>query len=385
VRGDNKMDNQFFQEQREQSQIKARIVSKYFTAWASVILNTQKKYPQHCQKMAYIDLFAGPGRYDDQSKSTPILVLETILANPDLADRMITIFNDKDVANVESLKSSINQLDGIERLKYAPTFYNIEVGDEITEIFNNTSLVPTFFFVDPWGYKGLSLNLVSSIIKDWGCDCVFFFNYNRINMGVTNDPIKPHMASIFGETRLEKLRAEFRANIAPHERELIVVRELCDSLKENGCQYVLPFRFKNDAGTRTSHHLIFLCKDFRGYDIMKEIMYKESTDKSGEVASFEYNPSDLSASKQLSLFDSLSRPLDDLQGMLLQQYAGQTIDFMTLYKEHSVDKPYIKKNYKDVLRQLYDTCKITAVNSNGKSPKKGTFSDEMRITFGGTK
>lgn len=55
--------------------------------------------------MAYVDLFAGPGRYDDQSKSTPVMVLETILANPELANRMVTMFNDKDQANIESLKT----------------------------------------------------------------------------------------------------------------------------------------------------------------------------------------------------------------------------------------------------------------------------------------
>jgi three-Cys-motif partner protein len=59
------------------------------------------------QKMAYIDLFAGPGRYDNQSKSTPLMVLETILADPDLASRMITMFNDKDAKNVESLQKAI--------------------------------------------------------------------------------------------------------------------------------------------------------------------------------------------------------------------------------------------------------------------------------------
>jgi len=57
---------------------------------------------------------------------------------------------------------------------------------------------------------------------------------------------------------------------------------------------------------------------------------------------------------------------------------------MVLYEEHSVDRPYIKKNYKDVLRGLFENRKIVAVNRNtGKLPKKGTFSDDMRITFGG--
>ena len=376
------MNDGFFQEQREQSLIKARIVSKYFSAWASVILNTQKKYPRQSQKMAYIDLFAGPGRYDDQSKSTPLLVLETILANSDLASRMVTLFNDKDTANIESLKAAISQIEGIENLKYEPSFYNEEIGDEIAKMFSGVSIVPTFFFVDPWGYKGLSLNLVSSIIKDWGCDCVFFFNYNRVNMGVNNDAIKQHMASLFGDEQLQAIRQECKGKLSG-ERELIVVQALCDALRNNGSQFVLPFRFKNAEGTRTSHHLIFLSKSFRGYDIMKEIMYKESSDNSGGVASFEYNPRDAHF-KQGSLFDMLSRPLDDLQGMLLQQYAGRMIDFNALYEEHSVDKPYIRKNYKEVLKSLFEGNKIVAVSAKtGKQPRKGTFSDDMKITFGG--
>lgn len=376
------MNDGFFQEQREQSLIKARIVSKYFTAWANVISSTQKRYPRHTQKMAYIDLFAGPGRYDDQSKSTPLLVLETILASPDLTNRMVTLFNDKDMANIESLKTAINEIDGIEKLKYEPSFYNEEVGDEIAKMFQKVNIVPTFFFVDPWGYKGFSLNLVSSIIKDWGCDCVFFFNYNRVNMGVTNDSVRQHMASLFGDAPLDALRKECQGK-PPAEREMIVVQALCDALRNNGSQYVLPFRFKNDEGTRTSHHLIFLSKSFRGYDIMKEIMFKESSDNIGGVASFEYNPRSAHF-KQGSLFDSLSRPLDEMQDMLLQQYSGRTVDFKSLYEEHSVDKPYVKRNYKEVLKTLFNDGRVDAVNARtGKQPRKDTFSDEMIITFGG--
>jgi three-Cys-motif partner protein len=380
------MNKDFFLEQSEQSLIKTRIVSKYFLAWAKVILGAQKRNPQYVQRMAYIDLFAGPGRYNDQSKSTPLLVLETILNTPDLADRMVTLFNDKDKSNIDNLESVINQLKGIERLKYQPVFFNEEIGEEIAnKMFGSKRMVPTFFFVDPWGYKGLSLNLVSSIIKDWGCDCVFFFNYNRINMGLNNEAVEQHMGSLFGESQLDFVRDEYNKVTSPKEREIIIVQELCNALQSNGSRFVLPFRFKNDKGTRTSHHLIFISKNFRGYDIMKEIMYKESSSITGNVASFEYNPRDIHY-KQGSLFDLLSRPLDDLQDMLLQTYTGCTVNFAKLYEEHSVNKPYVRKNYKDVLQTMLTDEKITAVNpETRKPPRKGTFSDEMRITFGGVK
>ena len=65
---------QFFDETSEQSSIKAKIVSDYFWAWAQVIISTQQKTGG--DRIAYIDLFAGPGRYNDGTKSTPLLVLE---------------------------------------------------------------------------------------------------------------------------------------------------------------------------------------------------------------------------------------------------------------------------------------------------------------------
>ena len=114
---------------------------------------------------------------------------------------------------------------------------------------------------------------------------------------------------------------------------------------------------------------------------MKDIMYSESSQKIGNVASFEYNPRDVNF-RQGSVFDLLSRPLDELSDMLQNTYAGKSIDFRTLYEEHSVDTPYVRKNYKDALKALYEAGKINAVNSKtGKPPKKGTFSDDMRITF----
>ena len=66
------VDNVFFDEIREESEIKARIVAKYFWARAKVIIPSAK---QHENRIAYIDLFAGPGRYEDGTLSTPLLVL----------------------------------------------------------------------------------------------------------------------------------------------------------------------------------------------------------------------------------------------------------------------------------------------------------------------
>src|SRR5438045_1558773 len=114
----------FFDETKEQSQVKATIVSKYFWAWAKVIMPTAKR---RSAKIAYIDLFAGPGRYRDGTKSTPLLVLEKAIRDADMRRMLVTIFNDKDPQTATSLEEAIRGLPAIDTLTYHPKVYHGEV------------------------------------------------------------------------------------------------------------------------------------------------------------------------------------------------------------------------------------------------------------------
>ncbi|MBF00389.1 three-Cys-motif partner protein TcmP [Flavobacterium coralii] len=369
---------QFFNEQLEQSLIKSTIVSKYFDVWSKVIIRTQKNFPNYSQKVAYIDLFAGPGRYKDGTISTPVKILSSALIDKDLRERLVCIFNDKDGTNTKQLEKAISEIPNIEKMKFAPDIWNHEVGDKIVKMFEKIKLIPTLFFVDPWGYKGLSLRLVNSVVKDWGCDAIFFFNYNRINMGLNNGKVQEHMNALFGEERCDKLRKKLSGK-GPKTRELLIIEELCSALKEYGSGYVLPFRFKNSKGEKTSHHLIFVSKNFKGYELMKDIMAKESTAHIQGVPSFAYDPAD-KLPKQTLLF-KLSRPLDDLRKQLLEEFRGKKLTMKRIYEKHNVDTPYIKKNYKSVLQELYENGEIEAISSKGKPPRANTFGDEIIVTF----
>ena len=232
-------------------------------------------------------------------------------------------------------------------------------------------MVPTLFFVDPWGYKGLSLRLVNSVVKDWGCDCIFFFNYNRINMGLQNEAVREHLNALFEEERADKLRARL-GQLTTEEREFTIIEELCQAIRDSGPEYVLPFRFKDGRGNRTKHLLIFVSKHHKGYEIMKEIMAKESSDSPQGVATFEYNPASI---RQPFLFE-YSRPLEDLGDMLLEEFVGQTIKMSDIYEQHNVNRPFLKSNYKHALQRLEDQGRITA-----SKHRKNTFADHVTVTF----
>lgn len=362
----------FFDGQSEQSEVKTRIVEKYFYVWAKVIMATVEKQGG---RIGYIDLFAGPGRYKNGAESTPLLILRHAIADSKMSRMLVTFFNDSNPSNAKKLQSEINTLPGIENLKNKPKVSSGEVDDSAANYFNETRLIPSLSFLDPFGYKGLSRKIVSGLIKDWGCDCVFFFNFNRVNPGIPNSSVDTHMEALFGPHRIKVLRSEL-PDLKPEMRETRIVEEFCHGIRENGGKFVLPFRFRNHRGTRTMHYLIFVSKSFKGYDIMKEIMAKESSTLDQGVPSFSYSPADAS----MPFLFSFNQPLERLKQTLPGDFSGQELTVDELYTQHSVDKPYIRRNYKDILLQLEEEHKIEVHSPTGKR-KKGTLADHLMVQF----
>lgn len=362
----------FFDERTDQSEVKARIVQKYFYAWANVIMPTAQRSGG---RIAYIDLYAGPGRYKDGSASTPLLVLQHAIADPRLASMLVTLLNDSDGDKTSTLQMEIDSLAGIGNLKHKPVVSCGEIDEEAEKYFNQVKLVPSFSFIDPFGYKGLSLNIIKGVIKDWGCDCVFFFNYNRINAGIGNQAVARHMDALFGKERADVLRQRL-PDLTPEMREALILEELASEIKALGGTHVLPFTFRNSSGTRTSHKLVFVSKSFKGYAIMKDIMAKESSTEDQGVPSLTYSPADFS----MPLLFSLQQPLDQLRALLLEDFAGQELSVADIYERHSVDTPYVMKNYKESLTQLETEGKV-AVRSLKGARRKGTFADHLLVSF----
>ena len=113
---------------------------------------------------------------------------------------------------------------------------------------------------------------------------------------------------------------------------------------------------------------------------MKGIMAGESSKLEQGVPTFEYNPADA----MYPVLFELSRPLDDLADMLLNDFAGQNLTMRQIYERHHIGRRYIVKNYKDVLRKLEAEGKIQAdPPAERRRKRKGevTFADGVRVDF----
>lgn len=329
---------------------------------------------KRAERIGYFDFYAGPGRYAAGRRSTPLLIMERAIASNDLSSRLVTIFNDANPDYTSSLESEIKGLAGIERLKYQPQVVTGEVNDDLAQQFEEIKTIPSLSFVDPWGYRGLSLRLIRAVIKDWGCEVIFFFNYNRINMGINNNLVEPHMQALLGQQRLKEVRADM-ASLRPDARESRLMRATGEALEEMGAPYLIPFRFRRREG-RVSHYICFVTKHPLGYSIMKEIMASRGVVDDDAVPRFEYMPR--TAGMQLA-FDR-PRPIVALPQQLCAAFVGQTLTLKEVYARHNVGTPFIKRNYKKVLIEM-ERARQIACDPNYDSRKPGTIADHVLVTF----
>ena len=107
---------------------------------------------------------------------------------------------------------------------------------------------------------------------------------------------------------------------------------------------------------------------------------KESSSADQGVPSFVYNP----AGRNCPLLFELTRPLDDLAGMLLADFAGQTAPVKQIFERHNIGRPYLLENYKTILKELEAAGKVACTPpaaSRRKRHGEPTMADAVRVAF----
>ena len=225
--------------------------------------------------------------------------------------------------------------------------------------------VPTLIFLDPCGYKGLSLKLVASALGGYGNDCIFFFNYSRINMKLDLEIMNRSIDEFFERHTATALRSDIH-NRKAAERERIILTAVKSAITQAGA-IPLVFRFRSDNG-RISHHLVYASKESRAANMMKSILRSASSTISEGVGLGEHDPRDRNAPGLL--FGGMY----EVEERLLSVFAGRETRFDKLLSEEAHTQ-YTEGNYRDALLNLERDGKI-AVNPPA---------EERRFQAGGTK
>lgn len=357
----------FFKIQASRSLAKSEIVSKYFDAWANII-------GSRVTQVAYVDLFCGPGVYQDGSESTPLLVLKKAASHRTVRNQLVSIFNDADESTARALSRNIDALLDRQNLVCDPDVTWEPVGTGTLHAYaERLGKTPTLLFLDPWGYKDLSVREIERFISSWGSECIFFFNYRRVNAALSNEKLGGPVAALFGQETADGLSRQLKS-LTPEKRKALILKTLREALTGTYGKYVSWFRLVGSS-PGADYYLVHVTKGFKGYEVMWEIMAKASSshDANG-VPSFEYNPE-----KQMSLFKP-GESLEDLEHSLMGDFDGQTLTVQEVFERHSYGRNYRMRDFQAAIRRLESDGWIRCLPDARDRPGE-TLAPDTVVTF----
>lgn len=359
----------FFDTQTPASLTKSELVYKYFDVWSTVMF-------KQADRFIYIDLFSGQGTYKDGSDSTPIKIVKKVLLDQELARKAIFLFNDFNIKYINNLRDSINKLEVQHNIKLTTRYYNKNVDEFFIKIFSSRILYPSLLFIDPFGYKGLTLELLRSVIKDFGCDIIFFFNYNRIATGINNPKIEGDLKMLFNERNYEKLK---RSTLTGKHKEIFIIETLKDSLRLIGGTYVVPVRFLFPKMNKASHYIIFTSKNDLGLKIFKDICQSNKLLPIPEYKCFQFEQRYYEKDDIYEKFQDYH--IKQLIKILRTNFSKQNILVKDLISKATKNSLYTSKDIKRALFSLESENKIQVRPLNDKKRVSNTMADHLEVKF----
>lgn len=155
----------------------------------------------------------------------------------------------------------------------------------------------------------------------------------------------------------------------------VFLRDLYISILMNDktAKYVFPFKICEDNKCATLYHLVYATNNFKGIDVMKDIMYKQSN----EFAYLGPNERDSQFRQaQITLFDDTEYALKEF---LLKTYSPGTVrTFDQIRMDTYTLTPSISRHYRDAIKSLRNDGKVSIQLITSK--KTGLSGNDL-ITF----
>jgi three-Cys-motif partner protein len=315
---------------------KHEILQRYLGAWFPILGTTN-------HRILYIDGFCGPGRYADGEPGSPIIAITQAISLIDKLTKteLTFIFIDERCDRLDYLNAEIA------KINLPPNFHvhtlNTQFDISLSSILNEVGkqekiLVPTFAFIDPFGWSEIPFDVVSRLLDNQQTEVFINFPINSINRFIEHPNLKDrkHIRDLFGVTEDRILDASQALNRIDRLKDLYQMQ-----LKKHA-KFVRYFEMR-DERNNIIYYLFFASNHRLGHIRMKEAFWKVDQ-QSGYKFSDRTNPN------QLVLLEI--DPSDTLAAFLKDHYSGRVVLSETVISFVEDETPYITKHARSALRKL---------------------------------
>jgi three-Cys-motif partner protein len=230
-------------------------------------------------------------------------------------------------------------------------------------------LAPCFAFIDPFGFTGFSMDLLSKLLSQDKCEVLITFMAGFVRRFL-DELREPALDSLFGTEDWRDIR-DISGDRAKHLLELYEkqLKEQC------GVEFSRSFEMIGSKG-QIIYNMVFGTKHWLGLKVMKEAMWR--VDKRGE-----YVFSDRLGRAQTFLMDYQDEKIwvPEAAEVVYKQFKGRAVSVKDIEKYVIIETKFIFR--KAILKHIeVDTPeRIKRVSVPGKQRRKGSFLDEAIVHF----
>jgi three-Cys-motif partner protein len=343
------------------TQAKHEILSRYLDAWFPILASWNTR-------VLFIDGFAGPGTYKGGQPGSPLLAVEAARKRQNLLrdSTVMFLFNEHKKARHDELGARLEEVDkdlpgNFELILKHGEF--VALAEKIVADRGDGRLVPTFAFVDPFGWAGVPLDLIANLVRDKRSELFILFSYNSLNRWIGHPQQQANMRALFGCS--DYLNAQ---GLRPPDRKEFLAGLYERKLREVGkFEYISRFEMIEKTG-HTSYFLYHCTRSIKGLEVMRTAMWAIDPQRgcqfSDQVAGLE------------QLFEG---PLTfDLEERLRARFTGQRVPIKTLQDFVLTDTPFAPAHLKrPVLKPMQEARLIQVFGQK----KRYTFPPGCEIYF----
>jgi len=263
-------------EREAHTHAKHRVLRSYIDAWIPVIAQTELKQRRgEKPRLLMVDGFAGPGVYKDGEDGSPLIMLKALTGHKAFDSfgnfDFLFLFIEQDERRVERLKAEINKLRPLPsnvklRIECGP--FETEFTKVLDEIAPGRVLVPTFAFIDPFGYSHAPMDLAGRLLEFPRTEALFFLPLTHVYRFVGREKQDDAMMALFGT---EKWREAIP--LEGDERRTFLLTLFEDQLlAQRNVKYVRSFQLRTQDGN--DYRLVFSLAHEKGLELAKDAMWK---------------------------------------------------------------------------------------------------------------
>lgn len=321
--------------------------------------------------LAYIDGFAGPGRYPAGEVGSPIIALKA--ANSYSGHRGFYAhfwFIEPEPEHAESLRAEVSRVElkgGVHVKEILESEFEEAFPKIIRRLRDEFGMPPTFALVDPSGFSGARMDTLAEFLRIPHCELMFTLmdGFLKRFSGLPEASRKETLDGLFGTDKWKAAGSHSGSKKTKFLLDLYV-----EQLKARGVNYTQAFEMCNKKG-QTIYHLVFATNKNLGIEKMKEAMVKVDP-------SFTFRTSDALDPSQDYFFRYGGKEWHTQAARLvLKRFAGRTVTRGTIRWFVVLETPYIYRE--GILSAMREHGQIVKESPRTGPERKTKFS--RTVTF----